>query len=539
MSAPQRCTSDRILIHGGAIVDGSGAEPFLGDILIEDGRIREVGHVTEVGDTYILDASDCVVSPGFIDIHSHSDFTLLIDPRAVSAITQGVTLEVVGNCGHGCAPISDPELVRSNIYGCQSDYDITWRTMGEYLDRLESRCPAVNVLSLVPNGNLRLAVMGWANRAAVSDELTRMSQLLDQSLSEGAWGLSTGLEYGPEIGCSEDEITALCRLTSSHDNTFYATHTRNRDGQPEEAIAEPIRSSTAASIPLQISHVSVVSRLTDDSHWAVEQALDQIDHARKHGFDVAFDMHTRPFGTTNLSAVLPTWALEGTKSDIAARLSDEFTRDKLKGHRSIISALARRGWDNVVIYDSRAKPEYAHQSIAEISRQSGVQPFDCIYDLLLAEIDDLHNVMILGFAYRPEDLTLAFEHPHCMVGSDATALAPDGPLCASTFHGAYTWAGWFYRYFVRERRLFTCQEAIRRLTSLPASRLRLPDRGSLRIGAWGDVTVFDPVIFGERGTTFEPNQTASGVKHVLVNGKIAVENGSVTKSRSGHVLRRT
>ena len=223
----------------------------------------------------------------------------------MSSITQGVPLEVVGNCGHGGAPIGDPELAKMNIYGHQESREISWRTMAEYLECLEAGKPAVNVASLVPNGNLRLAVAGLVDRPSTPDELKQMKTLLAQSLEEGAFGFSTGLEYGPERDCTEAEIVELCRVAANAGG-FYATHTRNREGEAQESIVEAIRTVTASNLPLQISHISVVARLAEDGRWAVEDALRQVDEASAGGLDVGFDMHTRLFGTTNLSALLPT-----------------------------------------------------------------------------------------------------------------------------------------------------------------------------------------------------------------------------------------
>lgn len=526
-----------LLISGGMVVDGTGAPPFRADVAIEDGRIAEVGLIEKADGVRCLDARSRLVAPGFIDIHSHSDFTLIVDPRAVSSVTQGVTLEVVGNCGHGCAPIADPAAVTSNIYGYRADYDLNWRTMAEYLQRLEAAKPAVNVLTLVPNGNLRLAVAGLVDRPSTPEEIGRMKNLLLQSLEAGAFGFSTGLEYGPERACTEDEIAELCRVTAAAGG-FYATHTRNRDGEPRETIAEAIRTSATANVPLQISHISVVSRLTDASRWAVEQAIQQVDEARARGLDVGFDMHTRLFGTTNLSAILPPWALEGGTAAIAARLRTPSERTELKKYRSILTALARGDWGRIVLCDSEILPEISRKSIEEVSLARGVEPLDAIYDILLEEIENLHGLMVIGFAYKEADLRAAFEHPHCMVGSDATALAPDGPLEGSSFHGAYTWAAWFFRHFVHERRALTPEEAVRRLTSLPAGRLGLKDRGVVRKGACADLAVFDPVTFAERGTTFDPNRTATGMAHVVVNGKVTLENGRLTGHRGGQILRR-
>ena len=484
----------------------------------------------------VLDARGLYVTPGFIDIHSHSDFTLLADPRAVSSVTQGVTFEVVGNCGHGCAPVRDPLLAAANIYGYEPTLGIHWRTMAGYLQAVEEARPAVNVASLVPNGNLRLGVAGLVDRPSTPEELAEMRRLLEQSIEEGAIGYSTGLEYGLERGCTEEEIQALCR-TTANSGGFYATHTRNLDGQPQQAIAEPIRAARATGVSLQISHISVVARLTDRSREAVEQALIQVEEARRQGVDVYFDMHTRLFGTTNLSAALPAWAVEGGKLATERRLRDSAERRRMRQHPNIIAALARGDWSRIVIFDSKAQPEVARRSVAELSAERGTDAFDTIYDLLLGEMDDLHGLMVIAYAYREDDIRPAFQHPLCMIGSDATALSPDGILGGKSFHGAYTWAGWFWRHFVREERLLPPAEAIRRLTSLPAGRLRLADRGILRQGAFADMAIFDPGLFGERGTTFEPNQPAAGMVHVLVNGVLTMKDGRLTGAHGGRVIR--
>jgi len=525
-----------LVITNGTILDGTGGDPFVGDVAIENGRIADIGTIELAAGIPTLEASGLVVAPGFVDIHSHSDFTLVVDPRAVSSITQGVTLEVVGNCGHGCAPIGDPELARSNIYGCPAEHTIPWRSVAEYLDRLEAGRPAVNVATLVPNGNLRLVVAGLVDRASTRDELSQMKRLLAQGLEEGAIGFSTGLEYGPERGCPPEEIVELCRVAADAGG-FYATHTRNRSGEAKETIREAIDTAAAAHIPLQISHISVVARLIEDGHFAVEQALRQVDEANRIGLDVGFDMHTRLFGTTHLSAILPPWALEGSKAEVAARLRSLSSRREMREHASIITALARDDWTKIVLFESQALPAYSRRSIADIATELGNDAFDAMYDILAAEIDDLHSLMVIALSYREEDLRVAFEHPQCMIGSDATALAPDGPLAGSSFHGAYTWAAWFFRHFVREKKMITPQEAVRRLTSLPASRVGLTDRGIVRPGACADLAIFDPESFGECGTMFEPNQVARGMVHVVVNGVVSLQDGQISTARGGQVLR--
>ena len=236
--------------------------------------------------------------------------------------------------------------------------------------------------------------------------------------------------------------------------------------------------------------------------------------------------------------MLPQWALEGGPKAIARRLKDPKVRRQMSQHDSIIVSLAQRDWNRIVIFRSKALPEISQKSLAEIARLWNCDVFDAVNDILLAEVDDLHATMVICLAYEEADLHLPVSVPYCMPGSDAIALAPDGPLRDETFHGAYTWAGYYYRTFVRDRGLLSPEEAIRRMTSLPAQRMGLKDRGVIRKGNWADLAIFDPVTFTDRGTTFEPNQVCDGMVHVLVNGTLALESGKLTGSRTGRVLRR-
>jgi N-acyl-D-amino-acid deacylase len=512
----------RLAIRGGTVYDGTGAAGREADVLLEDGRIAAIGRIDAEADE--LDARGLAVAPGFVDIHSHSDYTLLVDPRAVSAIHQGVTTEVVGNCGFGCFPIRDPATARRAIYGYSDALPVTWSSAGEYFEALDAAKPAVNVLSLVPNGQLRLATMGLADRPADARELAEMQALLAESLDAGAWGYSTGLEYAQEQAAPEEELTALARNAP-----FYATHTRRRDDGAADAVAEAIRTGRDAQTRLQISHL-----VPRNGAMEGRRCLELVEAARDAGQDVAFDMHTRTFGLTNLYAALPAWALAA--DDLAGLLRDPAQRDRMRPHRSILSAGG--DWSRVVLLDSEIWPDYGRRSLAEIAAERGQEPLDAVYDLLLGGVDELHRLMVIIHAYSEEQQREAFAHPLCVPGSDATTLAPDGRLAGSFFHGAYTWAAWFWRFMVRDERLLSPAEAIHRLTAQPAERIGLADRGVLREGARADVVVFDPDRFGERGTVFEPNVLAEGMRHVFVNGVPTLRDGEPTGKRGGMVVRR-
>jgi N-acyl-D-amino-acid deacylase len=512
----------RLAIRNGTVYDGTGAEGRVADVLVEDGRVSALGQVD--AEAQEIDATGLAVAPGFVDIHSHSDYTLLVDPRAVSAIHQGVTTEVVGNCGFGCFPIRDPKLAARAIYGYSDDLPVTWSSAGEYFETLEAARPAVNVLSLVPNGQLRLAALGLADRPADRAELVDMQALLRESLDAGAWGYSTGLEYAQEAGATETECAALAARAP-----FYATHTRRRDEGAADAVAEALRVGETADVRLQVSHLVPRNGLEES-----RRCVELVEAARDRGQDVAFDMHTRTFGLTNLYAALPAWALAA--DDLAALLRDPARRDELRPYRSILSA--GNDWSRVVLLDNPVWPEYGRRPIAEIAAERGQEPLDAVYDLLLGGVDELHRMMVIIHAYSEEQQREAFAHPLCVPGSDATTLAPTGRLAEAFFHGAYTWASWFWRFMVVEEKLLSPAEAVHRLTGQPAERVGLSDRGVLRPGARADVVVFDPGRFAERGTVFEPNVLAEGMRHVIVNGVPTLRDGALTGERGGMVVRR-
>jgi N-acyl-D-amino-acid deacylase len=518
-----------LVIRGGTVLDGSGAPPVRADVAVAGGRIVEIGRIQAQGADEI-DASGLTVAPGFIDIHSHSDYTLLVDPRAVSSVFQGVTLEVIGNCGFGCFPICNPSLSRGNIYGFDGTVSLSWRTPAGYLERLAAARPAISVLTLVPNGQLRLAAMGSEQRPATPSELETMQGLLREGLEAGAFGYSSGLEYPLERGAPEDEIEALCR-TVAKAGGYYATHTRERDAGSVEAVAEALRTAERAEIRLQVSHL-----LPRSGHDDCARCIELVEHARARGQDVAFDMHTRLFGLTYLATMLPPWATRGGPERLRAHLRDHEARTRIGAHRSIITA--GEDFERVVLLDNDVRPEDARLSLAEIGRRRRQSPTDAGLDILLDAVEAPRAPMVIIHCYDESDQALAFGHPLCVPASDATALAPDGPLAGSAFHGAYTWAAWFWRFMVRDRRVLSPAEAVHKLTGQPAAILGLKGRGRIADGMRADLAIFDGDAFAETGTTFEPNRPAVGMRHVIVNGVATLRDGMLTNQRGGEVLRR-
>lgn len=516
-----------LAIRNGLVVDGTGAEPRRADVGVHEGRIVDVPEGVEA--VTELDAAGKVVAPGFVDIHSHSDFTLLVDPRASSAIHQGVTTEVVGNCGFGCFPLVDRALAPKAIYGHSAAVPLDWTSAAEYFERLEQAAPAINVASLAPNGQIRLAAVGLADRPARPDELARMRYLLDEALEQGAWGYSTGLEYAAERGADEDELVSMCEVCGRH-HALYATHTRKRDLGADEAVAEALRTGARSGVRLQVSHLVPRNGLESG-----RRCIELVDTAVAGGQDVAFDMHTRLYGTTFLLTALPPWALEDP-ARLREILSSPAQRRRMRDYESILSAGA--DWSRVVLLDNDVRPDDARKDIAAIAAERDQDPLDAVHDLLLDAADDPARLMVIIHAYSEEQQREAFAHPLCVPGSDATTMAPDGPLAGEVFHGAYTWAAWYLRFCVQQEQVLTLTEAIHRLTQQPAERVGLRDRGVLRPGAYADVVVFDPATFREEGTTFDPSRLATGMDTVVVNGGIALRGGRATGERRGQVLRR-
>jgi N-acyl-D-amino-acid deacylase len=518
-----------LIIRNASVHDGSGRSPFVADVAVSNGRIVEVGRVASKAEDEV-DAEGLALAPGFIDIHSHSDFTLLVDPRCLSSIHQGVTTEVIGNCGHGCFPVADPKLARAAIYGVSDDITIDWRTPAAYLERLERAKPAVNVASLVPNGQLRLAVIGMDARPATSDERRAMTRHLEEGMEAGAFGYSTGLEYAAERGATENEIVGLC-LAAARRGGFYATHTRERDSGAVEAVAEALRTGRAAGMRLQISHL-----LPRGGHDDCCRCIDLVETARSGGQDVAFDMHTRLFGLTFLHSLLPAWAYAAGQANWPRVLADADARRRVLAHRSILTASGN--WGRVVLLDNDVCPQYARLHFEEIGRRRDQSAGDAALDILAMSASASRPLMAIAMIYGIADQELAFSHPLCVPASDATALAPDGPLAGSAFHGAYTWAAWFWRFAVNERRFFSPAEAVAKLTSQPAEVLGFADRGRVEPGRKADLTIFDPLRFAETGTTFEPNRFPVGMHHVVVNGKVTLRDGIFTGMRAGEIIRR-
>ena len=524
-----------LMIKNGTIVDGTGHAPYAGDIGITGDRISVIGDLAGDQAHEVIDASGLIVAPGFVDIHTHSDFTLLVDPRAESQIHQGVTLELVGQCGHSLAPINGPEDLGGAIFGLHPSVEITWKTFDDYLGRLEKAKPGLNVGALVGHGPLRLMVMQGAPRPGTLDEIDRMARLLDEALEQGGFGFSTGLEYQPGKEARTDELAALCRVAAEHGG-FYATHVRNRDIYYDLAFAEAISTARNSGVRLQISHINPKFGRPDS---AMSHTLRMIDRARCDGVAVGFDLMTGNWNHTALGAFLPSWAFEGGLAGVLDLLTSPEGRRRLKyDPQPIWQAVPRGEWDRIRLFTSEVHPEYIGQTMTEIARNRGADPHDTVFDLLLEEGEGAARLLVVGDNFSEEDIELALTDPCCGIISDTAAIAPDGPYAGLKMAPlTYNWIPHFFQNFVRERKLLSLEEGVRRVTSLPAGTIGLSDRGVLRAGAKADVTIFNFETIRDNATIEDPNQFPTGIEHVVVNGRPTIQNGKRLPVAAGCVLR--
>lgn len=522
-----------IIVENGFIIDGTGNPFFKADVGVADGKMVEIGALSSHSAEVRIDAEGLIVAPGFIDIHTHSDFTLLVNPRAESSVRQGVTTAVIGNCGHSCAPVSEETkgLLKKIIIGYSPTVEIDWHTLGEYLNRLEEGGIAQNVAPLVGHGAVRIAAMGFEDRAPKRDELERMKLLVAEAMEDGAFGLSSGLGYPPGSYATTEEMIELCRVVANYGG-FYATHVRTY-GEPGrlEAVKEAIRIGVEAGVPVQISHHTASAK--------AEETLPLIDEARAQGLDVTCDLHPYLWAATTVTVLLPKKTLKEGVDALLERLREPEERRRILEEIDLESLHPYLdSWDKVVLERSDGNPELVGKSFTEIAETLGMSPKEVVAYLLLNSKDP-YNVYVLLHHYTEEDVIKVLRHPTSMVETDGMALAPYGQLASIRFHPrSYGSFPRVLRRFVREKRVITLEEAVRKMTSLPAQRLGLRDRGLLREGMWADMVIFDAERVTDRATYEEPTLYPEGIEYVIVNGTVVVEGGNHTGALPGMVLRR-
>jgi dihydroorotase/N-acyl-D-amino-acid deacylase len=528
-----------VLITNGRIVDGTGAPWFRGDVGIIGDRIAEIGQLAGRDARSRIDASNLVVSPGFIDMLGQSEFNVLADPRAASKITQGITTEITGE-GASIAPLNDA-LVKS----AQPTYDrfqvvLDFRTLTEYFARLERNRPALNLGTFVGAGGVRAYVLGNGQKAAGAADLDTMRALVEQAMQQGALGLSTSLQYVPGRFATTDEIVELARVAKRHGG-IYMSHQRSESAQIIPSLDEVFAVAERAGIPAEVWHLKTAYR----ANWGrMADVLKHFDAARARGLDVTANMYPYDRASNGLDACLPLWVREGGLEAMLARLNDPAARQRIKRDMDDPNA---KDWENQwygsgggagVMVSTVLDPalrKWEGKNLVEIGKEIGKDPRDAAMDLVIA---DRGETSVIISIMREDDVRLALAHPMISIGTDSGARAEDGPFSESKSHPR-AW-GSFPRVlgkYVREERLITLEEAVRRFTSRPAARLGLADRGILRPGMKADLAIFNPATIRDVSTFVDPTHYSQGVEHVLVNGRAVVSGGNITTERPGEPIR--
>lgn len=523
-----------LLLIGGRIVDGTGADERDADLAVLGDRIVAVEPLPGVAARRTFDVTGLVVCPGFVDVHTHSDLTLLSSGGAHSKVRQGVTTEVVGNCGLGPAPLADgldvAEL-RTSVNHLDLDPSVrwTWRSFDSYLDTLAQARLSVNVASLVGHVPLRAAAVGLGERPAGAGEIQRMCALLTEAFAAGAVGLSTGLVYVPARYADDTELVALGRVVAAHDAVF-AWHVRDYADDLLDSVAQALRVGERAGCRTQISHLVSVGR----RNWGTAgQALDLVNAAHDRGLDVAVDVYPYLAGNTSMFQLIPGWAQDGGGAAMLSRLRDEQCRARIRAEL----AGQPLGWDEIVVcrVPAGSVPGIAGRSVADLATESGRPGADVVMDLLVEHDND---VSIVAFGRSGDDLRAVLSHPLSVVGSDGYALDPQGPTGAGLPHPrSYGTYPRVFAEYVRRGDL-ELVEAVAKCTSRPARRVGIDDRGVIAPGKIADLVVFDAATIRDRATFDEPQQYPRGIRLVVVDGVVVVDEGRHTGARPGVVLRR-
>jgi N-acyl-D-amino-acid deacylase len=526
-----------LLIRGGTVIDGSGAPGVAADVAVEGDRIAAVGPALTGEATRTIDAAGHVVAPGFVDMHSHSDLFYFACPSAESKVRQGVTTEVVGMCSFSQAPVHPGrhEDVEGWVGGIGRPPDLRWETFGQYLDALRSVRPSVNVIHCVGHGALRIATMGFEARPATADEVRAMEGHLGEAMDAGAFGFSTGLVYPPSSYAETTELVTLARAMASRGG-YYFSHIRGESAMLESSIAEAIRIGEEAGVPVQIAHVKASGR----ENWTkIDAALRMIEQARARGVDVAGDVYPYNAGSTKMDNMMPAWAHAGGIAKLLERLADPADRRRIltecliDGERWGTVSQGGIGFDEVFIATCRRR-ELEGLSLAQLARQTGRAPAEALMDLLLAE---RCTVGMVSFSQSIDNVAKVLAHPALMIGSDSIPLfSGDGDRPGKPHPRTY---GTFPRVlgeYARDRRLFSLETAVHKMTGMCAQRLGLRDRGLVRPGLAADLTVFDPVAVGDAATFADPHRYPTGIPYVIVNGAAVVDGGRMSTLGRGRVL---
>lgn len=519
-----------LVLRGGLVVDGTGAPARQADVLVRGGRIAEIGDAVAGGATEI-DVSGLVVSPGFIDLHSHADFTVFGAPQAVTQVTQGVTTLVTGNCGFSPFPITPEhrdELLSHRLLDGDGEWD--WWTAGEYADTVDALPLGVNLALQVGHGAVRIAAMGLADRPPTEAELDRMRSLVRDAAEDGVVGFSTGLIYAPGTFATTDELIAIAADAAAA-GLLYSTHMRNEGTKLAEAVQEALTISRRSGIRLEISHLKAAGKAA----WGtVGQALELIEDARRAGLDVGADQYPYTASSTTMTASLPAWAMDGGVPALLARLADPVQTERII--TELDAEHGRTYWpDRTVIAHTPAGPyaSYVGRTVMDVAADRGFGPGQALVEILRGQQG---QVSVVHHSMDETDVRLVMSRPYVAVASDGWVLE-----CPGVGRPHPRSFGTFVRmlgHYCRDEGLVDLPEAVRRMTSLPASRLGWTDRGVVRVGAVADLLAFDPETVRDNATFDDPWQLASGVQYTLLAGVPVLAEGEPTGTPAGRVIRR-
>ena len=537
-SVALRAQSFDLLIRNGRIVDGTGSPWYAGDVGIRDGRIAAIGRLEGAKAKRTVDAAGKVVAPGFIDMLGQSEIAILANPSLPSKIFQGITTEITGE-GGSPAPLTDAIVAADRAGYDQVGVTPDWRTLAQYYARLERQGIGINLATYVGATQVRRAVLGDDDRDPTAAELDRMRELVRQGMREGAVGLSTSLQYPPAPYAETAELIALASEAAKLGGV-YATHLRNESDEILPAIDEAVRIGREAGIPVEIWHLKTAGK----NNWGrMPDVVARIDSARRQGVDVAADTYAYTAWFNSLSSFVPPWAHDGGTARLLERLRDPQVRRRIR--RDMESE--EGGWDNSwkkipgpeailigAVHDPALRP-FQGKTLAEVAKARGGDPIDALLDLLL---EDEAYTYVAVFGMSEPDVALALRQPWVSINCDSEGAAPEGILSRSHPHPrAYGTFPRILRKYVREEKLLSLEDAIRKFSSLPAQRMRIGDRGVLKVGMWADVVVFDPETVRDLATFARPHQLAEGMRWVLVNGVPVIAEGKATGALPGKVLR--
>jgi len=524
-----------LVIKNGFVVDGTGKPAFKADVGVAEGRIVAVARCIEQEARRTIEAEGLHLAPGFIDAHTHSDLNLLVNPLAESKVRQGVTTEVIGNCGGSPAPLLGSAMEEAQAEAKSLGLEITWTTMAGYLHRLRRSGTAVNVVPLVGHNTVRGAVLGFDDVQPTSRQQAQMERLVAEAMEQGARGLSTGLFYPPGYYARTEEVVGLARVAARYGG-IYATHLRSESDRLFEAVTEAIEIGRQAGIRVEIAHI----KLEGYRNWeGVDRLLALLEEACAEGIEVGCDQYPYTAGVSWLAYMLPYWAQEGGAKAVAERLRDAEVRARLRrdweeNRVAWENRSGMRDWGDILITDCAPRPEVEGKTVAEIAEEEGKDPLEVALDLIAVSEGQAECVC---FGQSEENVRTLMCHPLVVVGSDGDAVAPYGVLARGKPHPRYY--GTFPRIlgrYVREEKVLSLEEAVKKMTSITAERFGLSDRGRIREGACADLVVFDAQTVAEKGTYAHPHQYPTGILYVIVNGVVVIDRCEHTGALPGQVL---